>query len=238
MTATPLNREIRALVFDLDGTLLDTAPDFVVVVNRLLGEYDRPPLAPETIRRSVSNGARALVCLAFDITPEHTEFEPLRERLLAIYSEHLAVHTGLFPGLRELLDQLRDWDMPWGIATNKPAAYTLPLLAQLDLQPAPQSVICPDHVSERKPHPESLMLAAKHLGCQPRQILYLGDHRRDIECGQRAGALTLAAAYGYIEEGDDITRWGADFQVSHGREILPLVRELRAQSAAAPAEAP
>lgn len=222
-----MTRSIRALVFDLDGTLLDTAPDFVVVVNLLRAEYDRPALPAETIRRSVSNGAKALVCLAFDITPTHTDYEPLRQRLLEIYSEHLAVHTRLFPGIQALLHQLDEWDMPWGIATNKPSAYTLPLLEQLSLQPAPQSVICPDHVSERKPHPESLLLAAKHLGCQPEHILYLGDHQRDIECGQRAGSLTLAAAYGYIEEDDDVDAWGADFRVEQASEILAIVEGLR-----------
>lgn len=222
-----MTQPIRAVVFDLDGTLLDTAPDFVVVVNRLLAEYDRPALPAETIRRSVSNGARGLVCLAFGIAPTHTDYEPLRVRLLEIYSEHLAVHTRLFPGLQTLLHQLAEWDLPWGIATNKPAAYTLPLLEQLDLQPPPQSVICPDHVSERKPHPESLLLAAKHLGCEPEHILYLGDHQRDIECGRRAGSVTIATAYGYIEEQDDIDAWGADFRVEEASEILAIVERLR-----------
>ncbi len=222
-----MKRDIRALVFDLDGTLLDTAPDFVVVVNKLRAEYDRPPLPAETIRRSVSNGARALVCLAFDITPEHTDFLPLRERLLEIYSDNLATHSRLFPGIQAVLDRLEQWGLPWGIATNKPATYTLPLMKALDLKPAPESIICPDHVAERKPHPESLYLAAKHLGCEPEHILYLGDHQRDIECGQRAGSVTLAAAYGYIEEGDDIDAWGADFRVEHASEILGIVESLR-----------
>lgn len=217
---------IRAVMFDLDGTLLDTAPDFVVVVNRLLAEYDRPPLADATIRRSVSNGARALVELAFGVEPGHPDFETLRTRLLALYSDHLAVHTVLFPGLQTLLHALGERQIPWGVATNKPAAYTLPLMEQMDLQPAPQSIICPDHVTERKPHPESLFLAAKHLGCEPEHILYVGDHRRDIECGRQAGAITIAAAYGYIEDGDDVDAWGADYRVDHGREILPILDTL------------
>ncbi|WP_347330223.1 HAD-IA family hydrolase [Marinimicrobium locisalis] len=221
-----LSKNIRAVLFDLDGTLLDTAPDFVVVVNRLLAEYDRPPLPAETIRRSVSNGARALVCLAFNIDPEHTDFEPLRVRLLEIYSEHLAVHTALFPGLQEVLDQLNEWSIPWGIATNKPAAFTIPLMEQLDLKPACECIICPDHVAERKPHPESLLLAAKNLGCEPEHIVYVGDHRRDIECGQQAGSVTIAAAYGYIEDDDDVDSWGADYRVEHGSEILGILRGL------------
>lgn len=217
---------IRAVMFDLDGTLLDTAPDFVVVVNRLLAEYDRPPLPDSIIRKSVSNGARALVSLAFNIEPGHTDFETLRVRLLEIYSDHLAVHTALFPGLQTLLDVLGERQIPWGVATNKPAAYTLPLMEKLNLQPAPESIICPDHVAERKPHPESLFLAAKQLGCEPAHIAYVGDHRRDIECGQQAGAITIAAAYGYIEENDDVDSWGADYRVDHGDEILPILETL------------
>lgn len=219
-------RPIRGVMFDLDGTLLDTAPDFVVVVNRLLAEHDRPPLADVTIRRRVSNGARALVELAFGVAPGDPDYDPLRERLLAIYSDHLAVHTALFPGLQTLLTALGERHLPWGVATNKPAAYTLPLMEQLALQPPPQSIICPDHVSERKPHPESLFLAAKHLGCEPSHIVYVGDHRRDIECGQQAGAITIAAAYGYIEDGDNVDAWGADYRVEHGADILPILDRL------------
>lgn len=222
-----MTRDIRAVVFDLDGTLLDTAPDFIVVLNRLLEEYDRPTLAPATIRRSVSNGARGLIELAFGVSVDHVDYEPRRQRLLELYSEHLAVETRLFPGIQTLLHQLQDWNMPWGIATNKPEVYTAPLLKALDLQPAPGSVICPDHVSERKPHPESMYLAAKHLGCEPEHILYLGDHRRDIECGQRAGCLTIAAAYGYIEENDDVNSWGADYRVEHAEDILDIIKQLR-----------
>ncbi len=217
---------VRAVMFDLDGTLLDTAPDFVVVLNRLLAEHDRAPLADAVIRRSVSNGARALVNLGFGVEPGHPDYEPLRVRLLEIYSDHLAVHTALFPGLQTLLHKLGERRIPWGIATNKPAAYTLPLMSQLNLQPAPESIICPDHVAERKPHPESLYLAAKHLGCEPQHIVYVGDHKRDIECGQQAGAITIAAAYGYIEEDDDVDSWGADYRVDHGEEILPLLEKL------------
>lgn len=217
---------VRALVFDLDGTLLDTAPDFVVVLNRLLAERDRPPLPDETIRRVVSNGARALVTLGFGVEPGHTEFEPLRERLLTLYRDHLAVHTRLFPGLQPVLDWLGEQQIPWGVATNKPATYALPLMEAMNLRPAPESIVCPDHVVERKPHPESLYLAAKQLGCEPSQILYVGDHQRDIECGRRAGAVTMAAAYGYIEDSDDVAGWEADYRVGHGEEILPILKRL------------
>lgn len=216
--------KIRALVFDLDGTLLDTAPDFVVVLNRLRAERDLPPLASEQIRRSVSNGARGLIQLGFDVQPGDPDYEPLRQRLLEIYAGHLAVHTRLFPGIEPLLKALGERQVPWGIATNKPAAYALPLMEAMSLQPEPGCLICPDHVDERKPHPESLLLAAKHLGCRPHELVYIGDHRRDIDCGRRAGAVTIAASYGYIEEDDPVAEWQADYQVTRADQLLPLIK--------------
>jgi 2-phosphoglycolate phosphatase len=217
---------IRAVVFDLDGTLLDTAPDFVVVVNQLRAEHQLPPLPADLIRASVSNGARALVSLAFDIDEQAAHFDTLRERLLAIYLTHLAVHTVFFPGVEELLETLNAHNIAWGIATNKPAIYTEAILAALNIQPAPISVICPDHVTERKPHPESLFLASQHLGCAPGEIVYIGDHKRDIDCGRSAGAITIAAAYGYIEAEDDIDLWEADYRVEHASEIWPIIERL------------
>lgn len=220
-------RTIRAVIFDLDGTLLDTAPDFIVVLNRLLAEFEQPPLPDEVIRRTVSNGAKALVTLAFGVGEDDPRFEPLRRRLLELYSEHLAVGTRLFPGIAELLEQLREQNIPWGIATNKPAIFTLPILEALQIQPPPVSVICPDHVQERKPHPESMYLAARHANCEPHEILYVGDHWRDIECGRRAGAITVAAAYGYIDVDDNVDDWQADYRVEHAREIWDIIEHLQ-----------
>ena len=218
-------KPIRAVMFDLDGTLLDTAPDFVVVVNQLLAEQQRPSLAAETIRAGVSNGSKALIKIAFSIDETNTQFEPLRQRLLELYLAHIAVYTIPFPGINELLDKLADNNIAWGIATNKPATYTLPLMAALDIQPAPASVICPDHVARSKPDPESLFLASKQLGCAPDEIIYIGDHKRDIDCGKGAGSITIAAAYGYVDEGDDPANWNADYCVHHANEIWPIVEK-------------
>lgn len=218
-------KPIRAVMFDLDGTLLDTAPDFVVVVNQLLAEQQRPSLASDTIRAGVSNGSKALIKIAFSIDETNTQFEPLRQRLLELYLAHIAVYTIPFPGINELLDKLADNNIAWGIATNKPATYTLPLMAALDIQPAPASVICPDHVARSKPDPESLFLASKQLGCAPDEIIYIGDHKRDIDCGKGAGSITIAAAYGYVDEGDDPANWNADYCVHHANEIWPIVEK-------------
>lgn len=220
------SKPIRAVMFDLDGTLLDTAPDFVVVLNQLLEENQHPALPADLIRRSVSNGARALVSLGFGIDDKDPRFEQLRVRLLELYTLHIAVHTQLFPGISDLLYKLQEHGIAWGIATNKPSTYTHQLLDALQIQPAPLSIICPEDVKERKPHPESMFLASQHVGCIPNEIVYVGDHKRDIDCGRDAGAITIAAAYGYIEEDDDISTWQADYRVDHASEIWPIIESL------------
>lgn len=219
-------KKIRAVMFDLDGTLIDTAPDFVVVVNQLLTENNRDTLPEEKIRACVSNGARAMVMMAFGIDDTHPQFPSLRARLLELYIDHIAVFTQLFPGIQQLLNQLNVLDIPWGIATNKPAIYTTRLMESLDIQPAPRCVICPDHVKESKPHPESLFVAATQFGCEPSQIIYIGDHQRDIECGKRAGSITIAAAYGYVDESQNITDWQADYVINHADAIFPIIESL------------
>jgi 2-phosphoglycolate phosphatase len=220
-----MNRKVRAVMFDLDGTLLDTAPDFIVVVNQLLNEEGRSELAADIIRAGVSNGSKALIALTFGITEDHPDFERLRLRLLELYLAQIAVHTKPFPGITSLLNQLADKNIAWGIATNKPAAYTLPLMAALNIQPAPLSVICPDHVARSKPDPESLLLASTQLGCTPEEIIYIGDHKRDIDCGKGAGSITIAAAYGYLDASDSIANWNADYCVNHADEIWPIVEK-------------
>ncbi len=222
---------IKAVLFDLDGTLLDTWPDFEVVLNRLLEEENKAPLDAGLIRATVSNGARALVTLGFGIEPDHAEFEPLRERLLAHYSNHLAVHTRPFPGIEELLKKLGQHQLPWGIVTNKPFIYAQPLLRQLDLEPAPGTLICPEHVKERKPHPESLYLACEQLGCAANNCIYIGDHRRDIDCGKNAGAKTIAAAYGYIDNRREAESWQADHTVDSAYELWPLIENYLSDAA-------
>lgn len=212
-------------MFDLDGTLLDTAPDFIAVVNQLLIENERDELPHETIRACVSNGSRALIMMAFAIEETHEDFHPLRERLLELYLQHIAVFTKMFPGIQDLLNKLAEHNTPWGIATNKPAAYTVPLMEQLNIQPEPVIVLCPDHVKDAKPHPESLFLAAETIGCKAEEIIYVGDHHRDIECGRRAGSITIAAAYGYIEDEISVEDWQADYRVDHAEDLWPIIEK-------------
>ncbi|KGE05339.1 HAD family hydrolase [Pseudohaliea rubra] len=222
-------RRLAAVFFDLDGTLADTAGDFIPVVQTLRAEAGLAPLPPERIRASVSNGARGLVTLALGLGEDDDGFERWRQRLLTLYGGLLGTHATVFPGLRELIAQLDSAGIAWGIATNKPRAYTAPLLERLAIDPPPASVVCPEDVRERKPHPESLERNCREAGCSPAQAIYVGDHRRDIEAGQRAGLYTVAAAYGYIEPGDDPARWGADGLVSNSEalaaQLLPPLED-------------
>jgi len=220
---------LKAVLFDLDGTLLDTAPDFVTSLNLLLIEEKKKPLEYKIIRNTVSNGASALIQLAFKIKDTDPDFERLRQRLLTLYSQHLAEKTRPFDGINELLLFIAKRQMAWGVVTNKPFVYAEPLLRQMHFPLAPQTVVCPDHVTYRKPHPEPMLLACKQLGCRPFEAIYLGDHRRDIEAAQNASMLTIACAYGYIETGDKVSDWHADYSVQQVNEIIPTLQKIMSE---------
>lgn len=214
---------LRAVILDLDGTLVDTSGDFVPVVQTLRAENALAPLPAATIRNSVSNGARALVTLALALREGDRDFEHWLDRLLQLYAGILGTHARLFPGISELLRALADAGVPWGIATNKPSRFTLPLMEHLALDPAPASVVCADQVSRGKPDPECLLRIARELQCLPAQAIYIGDHARDIEAGRRAGMYTIAATYGYVEDGDDPGVWGADASAGDGHDLVARV---------------
>lgn len=216
---------IDAVLFDLDGTLLDTAPEFAVVVNQLRAEHGMAALPFAAIRRTVSHGARALVSLAFEIEPETAGFEALRLRLLELYAANLASNTRVFPGIGDVLGFLSQRQIPWGVITNKPSQYAKPLLDAMAFAVPCATLVCPDHVSQSKPHPEPMLLACRQLGCRPEHSVYVGDHRRDIEAGSAAGMLTIAAAYGYVDEQDPADSWAADHIVASAADISALLRK-------------
>lgn len=219
LTYTP-----EAVLFDLDGTLLDTAPDFIRVVNqqRLLHNLDA--LAPHLIRETVSNGARALIKLAFDLDVGDDDFVNRHTELLALYEESIAEETVFFPGIDLFLKQLEENSIPWGIVTNKPSRFTLPLLERLKLNNRCSVTICPDDVTHSKPHPEPLFLACNKLNCSPERSLYVGDHERDIEAGRSAGMITIAARYGYIDTPERVDDWNADLIIDHGNELTEWLK--------------
>ncbi len=219
MTATARH---TALLLDLDGTLLDTAPDMTAALNRLRVEEGQPPLAFATLRPHVSHGAAALVRLGF-ASPAPDEFERLRRRFLALYAEALADGTRLFPGCEALLATLEQHGIPWGIVTNKPGHLTTPLLATLGLLARAACVICGDTLAERKPHPLPLLHAAALIGREPRDCVYAGDAERDIIAGRAAGMHTVAVRYGYLADGENPAAWQPDAIVAEPGELLGFI---------------
>ncbi len=211
---------IRTILFDLDGTLADTAPDLAHALNTLLAEEQRAPLPLGLIRPVVSHGSPGLLKLGFGLGPQDPAYARLRERLLAIYAAHLCEHTRLFPGMPELLRALAQRGLNWGIVTNKPAFLTEPLVAQLPLPSAPACIVSGDTTTNRKPHPEPMLLACARAGSQPAECLYVGDAARDIAAGREAGMTTLVALFGYIGENDHPHTWGATGMVTDPLEVL------------------
>jgi 2-phosphoglycolate phosphatase len=211
---------IAAVLFDLDGTLIDTAPDFSAVLHQLCADQGVVPPSASAILATVSSGARALVELAFQLRPGAIGFDALLQALLNAYSVQLqTTRSTLFPGMHELLNTLEQRGVAWGIVTNKPERFSVPLLQSLSLDQRCAVLICPDHVSQTKPHPESLLLACERLDCLPGQTIYVGDHPRDIEAGNAADMRTIAAAYGYLPTHPPIADWGADHIVGSVADI-------------------
>jgi 2-phosphoglycolate phosphatase len=203
-----------AVLFDLDGTLVDTAPDFVRVLNDLRLKYGRPALAYDAIRVAVSAGARAMIQVGFpEYALDSPEFAALRQEFLDNYSLGLAQESRLFSGMEDLLTALESRNIPWGIVTNKPRIYSVPLLAGLALNERCQVLVCPDDVSQAKPHPEPMYLACNTLSVSPEHTIYVGDHIRDIQAGNNAGMKTIAVGFGYIPSHENINDWQADYCV-------------------------
>ncbi len=217
---------VKAVLMDLDGTLVDTAPDLVGVLNTLLVDRSRPPVPFAIARNEVSNGALGLLRLGF---PEHgsdEELEPLRLEFLEIYTRNVCVYSRLFNGLDYILSKLHKESVSWGIVTNKPHSMTAPLLEALDLPHLPGCVVSGDRLPQRKPHPAPLLLGAEELGIGAERCIYVGDARRDIDAGRAAGMATVAAAYGYIRASDDPAQWGASAVVRRPGELLDAVNGL------------
>ncbi|MDG2018312.1 MAG: HAD-IA family hydrolase [Porticoccaceae bacterium] len=215
--------DFKALLFDLDGTLLDTAPDFILAINKQLRTHGRQPLAENAIRTSVSHGSIGMIESVYEIKQDHPEFESLKEEFLEIYLSNIAEKTELFEGLQQVLDNCGRRNIPWGIVTNKPLKYTAPLMAKLGLDQQSATTICPDHVTNPKPDPEALILACSQINTAPSDCIYIGDHIRDIQAGRNAGMRTIAAEWGYIEEFENITEWKADWMVKTSVDLNSLL---------------
>jgi phosphoglycolate phosphatase len=214
---------LRAVLFDMDGTLLDTAPDFVAVCQAMRAARDLPPVDDQLIRDVVSGGARAMVSATFEMEVGAEGFEALRQEFLERYQQHCAVLSKPFDGMLELLGDIEASRLIWGVATNKPVTFAEPIMQQLNLAERSAVLVCPDHVPRSKPAPDMLLLACEKIGVAPADVLFVGDDARDIEAGRAAGCKTAAVTYGYIHPEDNPRHWGADVVVDHPLELRTVL---------------
>lgn len=220
---------LNSVLFDLDGTLLDTVDDFLAIIRDMRAERGLADESLERVRPSVSNGAIGMLSAAFAITPQQPGFEDLREDFLQRYQDAIAVHTRPFPGITELLDWLDAEGLPWGVVTNKLSRFSIPLLEATGLAERCASLVCPDQVTYAKPHPEPLLKACKEMGVDPVRSVFIGDHLRDIQAGQAAGMRTVAALYGYLTAGDDPLLWNATYNIENAAALRPWLEQQRIQ---------
>ena len=215
--------ELTTVLFDLDGTLIDTAPDMANALNILLREQGDPALPYEVIRPVVSNGSVALVKLGFGEQLAADRMDYLKQRYLDIYQQHLCEDSTLFKGMDELLDKIEQNNMRWGVVTNKPGWLTEPLMQQIGLSQRAACIVSGDTTANRKPHPEPMYHACVKADSKPHQCIYIGDARRDIEAGKNAGMKTVVALYGYIGDWENIDDWGADDTIQQPLDLVNLV---------------
>jgi 2-phosphoglycolate phosphatase len=219
----------RAILFDLDGTLADTAPDLAAAVNKLRTERGLEPTPYAILRPTASAGARGMIGAAFGLTPADEGYEILRVQWFDHYQAAMAVHSTLFGGVQELLEGITAAGMAWGVVTNKPARFTDPLIPQIGLEHA-GCVISGDTTAHSKPHPAPLLEGARRLGLAPEQCWYVGDDLRDVEAGRAAGMVTIACAWGYCGAIEPST-WGADYLIDTPIDLLELIRSVAAAAA-------
>ena len=210
---------IKAVLFDLDGTLADTAPDLSYALNRVREARGLPPLPLSAVRPYASHGARGLIGVGFNVQPDEPGYGALRDEFLAIYADNLCRESRLFAGLPELLDRLEARELRWGVVTNKQERFALPLLELLKVRSRAACVIGGDTTGKIKPHPEPLLAASRVIGLAPESCMYVGDDLRDVEAGQAAGMKTVVAMWGYLN-GQHPERWNADWMIEEPQDLL------------------
>jgi phosphoglycolate phosphatase len=212
----------EAVLFDLDGTLADTAPDLGGALNQLLLEQGRGPLPMEQLRPHVSSGARGMIGAGLGITPADPAYTALQQRFLAIYQEALCVGTRLFEGMAEHLDELETQGIPWGIVTNKSQRFAIPLMEGLGLRQRSLCIVCGDSAQRSKPHAHPMQLASAVIGIAAADCIYVGDDERDVISGRAVGMRTVVAAWGYLGDGKPPAAWGADAIAASPQDILGI----------------
>ena len=210
----------RAVLFDLDGTLIDSAPDLAGAANALRADHGLPALPFDLLRPMAGAGARGMLGVAFGVAPGEERYEALRDAFLARYAERLLDQTRVFERMAPVLEQLEAGDRPWGIVTNKAMRFAGPVIEGLGLHARAAVLIAGDSTPHAKPHPAPLLEAARRLGLAAAECVYVGDDLRDVQAGRAAGMATLAAAWGYLGAGESIEAWGADRVLEDPVELL------------------
>ncbi len=222
---------IAAVLFDLDGTLADTAPDLARALNLQRAARGLLPLPVSYLRRFASMGARGLIRAGFDIGPEDDRFRPLCDEFHELYALDVCRETRLFPGMEEVLEWIEARGLPWGIVTNKIERYTLPLVKQLGLDAKARTVVSGDTTNRAKPHAEPLLFASRHCGIAPPECLYAGDDVRDVQAARAAGMRVVVARYGYLGPGSAPETWGADALIDAPTDLIAYLSGLRPANA-------
>lgn len=211
----------EGVLFDLDGTLLDSSQDLMSALNALLADYNQPPVIYEHFRPSIAHGGMAMLKMGFGTLPEDTDVNTLREKFFTYYDETQHAQSALFPGMLTVLQYLEEHAIPWGIVSNKHERFTLPAIARTTLNPA--IVIAGDTLTACKPHPLPVLHACKQLGCDPRKTLFIGDAEVDVLAGKRANTKTAVANYGFLHPDIDTSAWQADFYVENEEELFDII---------------
>lgn len=213
---------IRAVLFDLDGTLIDSAPDLGAAADKMRKDRGMASLPDAVYRPMAGAGARGMVKVAFGVEPEHPDFEALKLEFLNNYEQAMTVHTRVFDQVPALIAELVRRGLPWGVVTNKAMRFTAPLTASMSLFSSASSIVGGDSTPYAKPHPEPLLLAARQLGVLPAECVYVGDDERDMVAGKSAGMITVAAQYGYLGQKNDPAQWPADACIKAPLALLDL----------------
>ncbi len=216
---------IEAVLFDLDGTLADTAPDMALTVNRMRERRGLAPVAIELVRPHVSKGARGMIVAAFGVAPDDPQFRALRDEFLELYAENLCEGTQLFPGMEAVLDGLDAERIGWGVVTNKFERLARPVIEGLGLGHRAAVVVGGDTCARPKPFPDPLLFAAATMGVAPLRTLYVGDDERDVQAARAAGMPVIVAGYGYLGDGPPAILWGADAVIDSPAGIASWIRE-------------
>lgn len=219
---------LKIILFDLDGTLLDTAPDLGLALNMQRERHGLPPLPQSTIRPYASHGSKGLLSIGFSLTPQHVNFDDMREEYLNIYDQVMTQSPILFDGMGQLLSHIESMGLRWGIVTNKPRRFTEPILRKIELDGRAACVVCGDDALRAKPHPDTLLQACTLTATRADECIYVGDAERDIQAGKAAGMLTVISMYGYIDSTDNPHSWGANHVIHHPAELLGLIHTLPA----------